>query len=441
MKQVLKGITLYIIVLLILIILQAIVIRIPNKAIKNNLENSLDYYDINNNVTFVLNDKEELYQKNYYLYTSLLIDNRADITTLNIMWNANNANNLYKSQIAMNYLSGHYYAQSLKMTVLNNIPGDKNYARYWHGSIIYLKPLFMLFNVKGIKTVNYIITLGLLIYLGILLFRKSKILFSSYFLSLMVINFIIVPYCFEYFFVFLISIIASIISLKIYHKDDKYFYYLMIITGLSSCFFDFLTCETITLTIPLLITVYLKYKENKKENIFKFIVKASLIWFLAYTFTFLIKWGLSIIVLGKEQINDIWQFASNRIYQEGALHPLKIIGRSLKFMASLLFPFSLFNKNSFLVSIMFCCIVVLIYFIFLEKEQKKYMGLLILISLISVSRLVILFAHSSDHPFFDYRAYGPFIMSLLIILLEGVGNEINYFNPVSKRRKNNRKSN
>ena len=79
------------------------------------------------------------------------------------------------------------------------------------------------------------------------MYKKDKILSIITLLSLISINYFVVPYCFEYYFIFLISIIMSIISIKIYDKKDYYYNYLFILSGLSACYFDFLTCETISL--------------------------------------------------------------------------------------------------------------------------------------------------------------------------------------------------
>lgn len=49
-----------------------------------------------------------------------------------------------------------------------------NYSRYWHGYLLYLKPLLLFFNVYDIKILMMFIQLLLIVWVEILLAKRSE---------------------------------------------------------------------------------------------------------------------------------------------------------------------------------------------------------------------------------------------------------------------------
>ena len=444
MKKIVKYIALFLATIVILFFLQALVIRIPNRLIKNNMLDTIDYYEKRFPLTLLIPKLEKL--NNVYLKNSFLVDDKIDALTLNLLWNVNNnRDNLWESQIAMNFfynIAGGF-SYSLKKTVLENPPLNMEYSRYWHGSIFYLKPLLIFFDISQIKIINAILLGTLTIYLLYSLFKKSKSLAVAFLLGFISINIFIVPFCFEYYFIFLIMIISSIITLNVYNKKDTYFYYLLLINGVLSCFFDFLTCETLTLTIPLLIYLYLKYDKNtNQKQTLLFIVKSGIIWGISYFMTYLAKWIISVIVVGSSNWSEIFHSASIRIYNTPFYgNPIVEIFNIVKTMFCSLFPFNLFSKSAPVAVLMSIILLTMFYFLLLRKSQRRCLKFLVLVSLIGVLRLVVLYAHSFQHYFFDYRALLPLVITAVLIVLGGVKNEVEYHNTMSKRGSNNRGSN
>ena len=102
-------------------------------------------------------------------------------------------------------------------------------------------------------------------------------------------------------------------------------------------------------------------------------------------------------------------------------------------------PFNLIK--SYLGIIITLIIITMIYIFLLNKQEKKYISILFIISLIGIGRMSLLYGHSFQHYFFDYRAYIGLVMVLLLVIVEGVRNGYNNINTMFKRRRNNRKSN
>lgn len=413
----LKYILTFVISLIILTIIQLLVITIPNKAIEKNMLETTSYYKENPERHSILIDNKDF---NVYLKDSLRIDEYADTMIFNILWNLNNKDkNIIERQFYMSYYNGNnfYETKNLVQTVEENKPANTSYYRYWHGSIIYIKPLLMLFNTQEIKVLNLILLTILSIYLLYLVFKKSKKLFFCLLLSLLSINLLTVAYCFEYYFAILIMLITSIITMKTLNKKNAYFYQLMIVSGTSICFFDFLTCETLTLTLPLLLRIIFTDQKIDKKNI-KFIIKSILAWGLAYVCTYLVKWFMAIIIISPNQIFNIWSHIAIRSYKVPLFFQDQDINL-FKHIPCLLFPFNLLNNS--IILILLILILSIIAFIFFIKEKKKTLTLL-LISSLGLIRLLILPSHTIGHYFFDYRALLPLIMIIILILIEGTLN-------------------
>lgn len=432
MKQILKYIMVFITTLSILIIIQHLAISIPNKYIEKNMIETVEYYNGQENHEFLLN----IENSSKYFKKSIIIDNYTDCLTLNMLWNTDTMTiNKWKQQLLMSYYFNGYsiMSENLKETVVENKLPNTEYSRYWHGSMIYLKPLLLFFNIKQIKIINCILIIILTSYLLILILKKSKMLFISFIIGLLSISYYVIPFCFLYYFAFLTMLIISIITMKILTKEDKYFYYLMIISGVLICFMDFLTCETITLVIPLLLKLYFDKKKTPKEKL-NFIIKSCLCWGMSYTITFISKWFLSALVIGTNSFINTWNKAKIRIYDMPIVDKEVAIPKILLTTICILFPFNIIEEPVILpiITILF---VIWFYVFSLNKKAKQKYAFLLLICLIPIARLSILFAHTAGHYFFDYRALLPIVIVISLIIISGIKKEIKNL----KKRKNNEK--
>ena len=123
------------------------------------------------------------------------------------------------------------YYETVKVDVNNDfikvVEKDKEpnqqYIRYWHGSMVILRPLLVFFNFEQILLINKITMWILAIILLVILFKNSKPLAVAYIISMVMIAFPIVPMCLEYTWTFYIMLIASILAILIEKKGDKHF--------------------------------------------------------------------------------------------------------------------------------------------------------------------------------------------------------------------------
>ncbi|HPZ23610.1 MAG TPA: glycosyltransferase family 2 protein [Bacilli bacterium] len=386
-----RYVSTFILTLLLMNIFLFLSILIPNKTTDNHVIESLDYYH---------------YYSGYVLdrfnIDSYVLDYQADTYTMNIIYNLNNKKPV-SSLIEMNYNPRATYSAPDFNEAIKNNEYTANYSRYWHGEISIIKPLLIIFSAKTIYSIQLLILCLLYIILILKMFKHSKLLPIVYTLGLIMINYFVTASCFEFYFVFLISAIASIIGIKLYETNNtKYLPIFFFIVGMITCFTDFLSCETVTLTIPLIIITYID-----KCMTFKKIIKIMVNWLSAYSLTFMTKWLIDTIHYN----GHFMDYIGDSILYRGYTNKIDIYLLFKKLTSYLLI-------NDIHIWI-FIIIVALVILIFKIKHKKQYL-MLLMISLVPIVRFIIMTNHSYNHAYFTYRAFIPLIITLLIIIIKGL---------------------
>ena len=98
------------------------------------------------------------------------------------------------------------------------------YARYWHGYLVFLRPLLLLFDISGIRIINIILFLILGIIFLYLVYKKIGLIESIIMLiGLFSVDYFYIGLSLQGTPVFLIMIISSIFILLKYNKiKNKY---------------------------------------------------------------------------------------------------------------------------------------------------------------------------------------------------------------------------
>ncbi len=404
-----KYIIAFIIVISLMIVFLLLEKTIPNEKSRNNIV------------------KSEVYYHNYYDYQYSnyniskgkheAIDVTGDLYHLTMIYLEDNKHP-WKSFIEMNkdsYISKKMInKESFKKTKV-----DSDYSRYWNGQLIILKPLLSFFTmptIYNIYLVLFSITFSILLFY---LFKQSKLLAILFTISSIIVNAFIVTTCDTLIYDFMISMIASIIIIKMYDKKSKNIDLLFLIVGMATCYFDLITCETITLTLPLFIYVYLNMKNKKNINIKEIIMFIGL-WLIGYCFTFLVKWIILAIHYHGDIINKVFDPMSIRIYYEDQ-NVFSVIFNSLKELPNYFYPFGYYVGKCI---ILVFSLVAFVYLLIKDRKSSKYYLLLFLISIIPFIRYCVLSSHSDYHNYFTYRAFLPFIIMCLLFIILAISKMI-----------------
>lgn len=290
------------------------------------------------------------------------------------------------------------------------------YYRYWHGYLVWLRPLSVFFNLPEIRLILSLLNISLF-FAGLLLLHEKFGFRVSVPFALMWFS------CFgmvtlgsiQFSTVSLLLYTGVLVLLKAYRPEKKMFAYLFFfIIGSLVNFFDLLTYPLATLTVPLALMCLIDIKEGvgTKETVLKSI-KASALWCISYAATWILKWILGSAITGSDVIKNATEAAKIRSIgsDEQTIDRVRVITESIK--VPLLYEY-----------IPIICIICIIVALILKKGKQVKMTLpLIMISLYPYIWFEAFCEHSTVHTFFTYRAQMGSIFSLsavAIIALLGI---------------------
>lgn len=301
-----------------------------------------------------------------------------------------------------------YYA-----SVFEGKRANTTYFRYWHGAICLIRPLLCIWGVVGIRKALYACLVLLNIALGVLLWKKGqKDLLILYFLSLWAVKIWVVAFSVEYVMAFILMSVMTICFVACEKSEDGKILWLSVISGVLTCFFDFLTVETITITVPLLFLIGIKQSEGrlrpwKKE--LGFVAAAGFLWGASYMGMFLLKWLISAKMMGSRVFREVADTAGYRIDHGAGGQILLRLSRGVIYNVSAL------SGNGMVSGLIIgvCAAAILVLF----WKGGTFCRILLCLGMVPYFRFLALSAHSIEHCFFTYRAQLATIMAFGMIVL------------------------
>ena len=134
-------------------------------------------------------------------------------------------------------------AGSLKQYVYGDRSGYVvDYARYWHGYLLFLKPLLLFFSLSDIRMMNAALQLILAAGVLLLAFRKRGLrLALPMGLALLVINPVSTALSMQFSSIYYLTLLGLLIMLLTESWDRSWGYQVFLFLGIGTAFFDFLT--------------------------------------------------------------------------------------------------------------------------------------------------------------------------------------------------------
>jgi len=416
-----KTIIKYTLVILISTIIQlgllVAVALIPRSAIQSNMNESASYL-LEKDVFFYLNEEDR----------SSYIDRYADSILLNIAYNYDSKHPIISVMSSSYYFtSTHNENENLNTTVTSNVEPTLDYIRYWHGSNVILRPLLTLLNIKEIYILNGIV-LFILIISTLLLIKKYLGTAVSVCLSISMIATSIwyVPFSLEYTWTILLMLVACILTLVLRDKNTTVLYSLFIVIGSFTAYLDFLTTETLTLMIPLIILlIYNRENMDSLKSSIKFTFPMFFAWGVGYVSAWLIKWSLASVILKENVFSMALKQAQYRISGEtdtisGVAKNISAIIRNI----TCLFPYSWTEKNVFFLFNITLGIIFVIYYLFKSQKKSYLSSFLLMLGCVPYLRYFILANHSYIHYFFTYRAQMTTIFCIGLLITFGIDKQL-----------------
>lgn len=430
LKKILSIILTFFILILTYVGTLTLVSTFSSKYIKSNVQQS-------SQILLEQMDNESQYRMLVYIpyrIEKLEFDNPTDALMINTAYSINNKTPFMSAMLARkNYVenvttkengdingslvsSNKYGVQYHPIKELYNIANDNpdesfEYSRYWHGYLVILRPLLLIFNITTMRIILTILICALLLYVLKLIYKKLGITTSIiFFIGFLLTEMFFIGLSLQGAPIVIIMLISSILVLK----KEKISLLNFFVIGSLTNFFDFLTSPIITLAIPLILDILIKQKKNEFYTIkdyLKMVFIPSITWLLAYAGTWAAKW-------------IIMQMFCNRNIIEVAFEQIKY--RSFKTECTYYMEFvSIFEKLLNGVPVMLLAMIGFIIYILKNLynikniETKQNFRNLIPFAIIGMFPIIwgcILKNHTYNHAFFTYRILMVFAICFGIIL-------------------------
>lgn len=397
----------YCILVITFLVIMSLSYSIPNKRISLHVEDSVNQLEI-----------EGVYPSVFFNTRASRLDNYTDSIMLNIAAHADNSSPI-KSSMKNPYRLAKEPGENSRVDDLKIAMESKEkseevtYSRYWHGYLGILRPLLFVFDYTEIRFLNMCVLYMLFLIVNMLLKKELGIGFMiSFFFTMMLSMFIIVPMSLQFssmFYVMLIAMIFVLIKYKeINHK--KWGACLFFIIGGATSFLDFLTAPLITLGIPLITYIMLTQDNNKTFIINTIeIIKNCVSWGVGYISIWVSKWIFGSLITGE----NLFLEAAGRV----AMRTSSDMGDGVSFriLDVLKSNFNMMiNENSIhlLILLLLCYAILAVVFSKNIKDILKVSPVLA-VGIIPVVWYCLTLNHSGIHFWFTYRNLSICIFSML----------------------------
>ena len=419
-RKFIQWIGLYIILLGSLWLFLIATAMIPNRYIKENMKKSAAVIGEANAFAYCDGNK-----------MNGIADNYADSIWLNVAWFMGKGNP-FVSSIDTRYYAGENQGQNigLYLAVTEEVTeADTDYSRYWHGTAGIIRMLHLFMDLNGIRYIGFMIVLCLAAIIMILLIKNGKDWIAvSFFLSICAIKIWNIRLSMEYQPAFMIGFLMCILYLLFEKKGNDILLLLAIIGGTLIAFFDFLTTETVTILLPLILVISVRTLDKRikgwKENLI-FVIMQGIVWLMSYGITIVMKWSLASVVTGENKFTLAFNMAKERV--NGTI---PVSGNTDFFSriwiapaANLTVFFGGTKRIEYLP--LFIGIACLVFFLSIsmvciwkaKEEKKAAMGVLLLLGILILFRYMVLNNHSYLHAFFTYRGLISLNMAMFAVIV------------------------
>lgn len=380
-----------------------LVFNLPTSTIEHNIQ-------ISKNII-----RQEGYRPNDTVYLNSYRENATDCLIL-LQAQNNNGKPLLDKTLKIYHKT--YQTDDSCQNLLRNATDknyqEKDYARYWHGYLIFLKPLLSILSFDLLRQLFSYLHIYLMLVIFILLIKHNLwFMIISYGLTLL---FFINPYqtgkSLAYSTCAFITSLAIIILLTNTKKLKPKLPYFFLIIGITTSFFDLLSYPLITFGFPMYFYIFLNFSSTPKETIKKTILFFCC-WVAGYATMWSAKWILATILTDKNVILDALQQIMYRTSSElkngegeGRILLSDTISRNI----------IVATHNPLIYQTTIPCLIISLILIIKNRQLKNlYSKMLKILPLILLPFLWYIFTsnHSYMHCWFTYKILSISYFSIL----------------------------
>lgn len=423
MKKVLSIVWLMAVVIWLMAFALVCVSVIPRSLIREKSKESADYLMIRNEHFYNVFGEDQVLGNPCFGDCSK-VDQIADAILLSIAYHIDPEHPLETVLIDRYYRGSlnNSMNESFARSVEEEVAPDTVYLRYWHGSLIFVRPLLMFFSLGQMKIFHGAVIGILLVIIFAMLIRRGYLSEAiSFGISMGVVSIWFVPLSLEYTWMFLLALVVSAFAIRFTDsvENEERIYLFFLLTGMFTSYLDFLTTETLTLLLPLLLMV--RIRSRKGTCLWKTALGCCMLWGIGYVVTWVSKWLLVFLVLGINPIPFIQGNFFTHLGVHDGLGAMEQIIESFQRNLSMLFPFG-YGKIGAIVFTVSAAAGIFLLIKNNARIKKNINWQLILLygmlGLIVYVRYAVIRHHGWFHYFFTYRAQASVILAICFISLE-----------------------
>ena len=298
---------------------------------------------------------------------------------------------------------------------------NKQYLRYWHGANAIVRPLLTFLNLRQIYLLDGVVLAALIVALFVILIKKRAYVSAIAVAAGLIMTAVwFVPFSLEYTWTYILMLIISVVGVSLaFHNRYKSLGILFMLSGMVTAYADFLTTETLTLTVPLLLVLWVA-KTWESGAVWKAPLKSAgkwaLLWGVGYAGMWAMKWVIASIVLSENVLPYVSEHIGERAGISYGIGIFKYIFVGIGKNIRCIFPweYGVFGVIAGIVIVGAFAYTVYVYRS--KKPDWRSALVFILIGLVPYVRYAVLVNHSYLHYFFTYRAQMATVVAAVFVL-------------------------
>ncbi|MBQ8519317.1 MAG: hypothetical protein IJ455_06950 [Agathobacter sp.] len=289
------------------------------------------------------------------------------------------------------------------------------YARYWHGYLIFLKPLFFLMDLEGIYIVNTIVLSALGLAVLYLMYKRLGVYSIAYLFALFTMHPENIVVSFQLSSIFYALNITLLLLLLKKDWTKEQILYIFVLDGILVAFFDFLTYPYVAVAIPLLVYYLLHKQEDMKQDFLTMLIQGVSFVF-GYAGMWAMKWIYATLFTRENVIADAINSVLHRtgVTDSNADVMSSGVGESLYRNI-----YTFFDDGNIIVLVAAVVVAGVILWInrkrlIVNKDLSMFCGLMVLSPF---AWLIALSNHCSLHPHLEWRTLCIVVFALAVFVI------------------------
>ena len=288
-----------------------------------------------------------------------------------------------------------------------------SYARYWHGYLIWLRPLLLVTDITGVRVVQYLVLAALFAAVAVLLRRRCGLRAAVWFaVSQLLVTAFWAPHQVQFFTCFAVAYAGCVWVLAKPRRSDDVCLALLVL-GVVTSFCDLLVTPVLTLGLPLVCWL-LEPQQRLRAGTRQcgIVVGGSLTWGVGYLLCWASKWVLAGLATGQNVIADALHQVGVRTAAD-SWHGMELTwGNILHFVYT-----TLAGKHLFWPLVLAVVLLLALFAASIRDRQQLARALpLGLCALMTPAWFIVLRTHSIQHGWFTWRALGLTVFAGLAFL-------------------------